>query len=160
MGAADFSADYCLVTDNPGKYFERIFEDLELIEAAGGVVMNAQDEYLFIFRRDKWDLPKGKIDEGESPAKAAVREVEEECGLKIDDLGELLSETYHVYALNGQLILKKTYWYRMRVHGVPELVPQVEEEITQAVWLSKAELEQIKANTYPLILDVMQEGGL
>lgn len=88
---------------------------------------------------------------------AAVREVEEECGVQIPKLGELLSVTYHIYPTKKELVLKKTYWYEMEVSGSPVLIPQIEEEITEAVWLKKSELNEVKQNSYPLILDLVAE---
>ena len=91
--------------------FTSIFK---IIEAAGGVIFNEKNEVLLIFRRGHWDLPKGKIDKGESPEQAAVREVQEETGLKQPRLGEFLTETWHTYEQDGKRILKKTWWYVMQ----------------------------------------------
>ncbi|MEY3678105.1 MAG: hypothetical protein RI924_246, partial [Bacteroidota bacterium] len=142
------------------RMLERIASELKLIEAAGGLVKNAAGDYLFIYRRGVWDLPKGKIDEGERPEAAAVREVEEECGVQIDSLEDLISVTYHIYATKKHVVFKKTYWYAMSVADVPELIPQTEEEITDARWLSPDNLQEVKANTYPLILDLITENIL
>jgi 8-oxo-dGTP pyrophosphatase MutT (NUDIX family) len=149
--------DYFLIADRPHEMFDEIVANLQVIEAAGGLVTNETGAYLFIFRRGKWDLPKGKIDEGESPEMAAVREVEEECGVQISKLGELLSVTYHIYPTKKELVLKKTYWYDMEVSGSLELIPQIEEEITEAVWLKTSELNEVKQNSYPLIIDLLEE---
>ncbi len=149
--------DYFLITDRPYEMFDEIAANLQIIEAAGGLVKNDTGAHLFIFRRGKWDLPKGKIDEGESPELAAVREVEEECGVRIARLGELLSVTFHIYPSPKNLVLKKTYWYEMEVSGSPELIPQIEEEITEAVWLKNREIKQVMENSYPLILDLVAE---
>lgn len=149
------SAAYLLLSAHPAQLFTTLTKELEVIEAAGGLVCNADGDYLFIFRRGKWDLPKGKIDAGETPGFAALREVEEECGIAVDELGQLLAETYHIYSMAGDLVLKKTFWYHMSVSDVPELVPQLEEDISQAVWLSADELAPVKANTYPLIRDLI-----
>jgi 8-oxo-dGTP pyrophosphatase MutT (NUDIX family) len=149
--------DYFLIVDRPREMFDEIAANLQIIEAAGGLVKNEAGAYLFIFRREKWDLPKGKIDEGESPEMAAVREVEEECGVQISKLGEQLSVTYHIYPTSKNLVLKKTYWYKMEVSGSPELIPQIEEEITEAVWLKTSELNEVKQNSYPLIIDLLEE---
>ena len=98
--------------------YEKLVADFQsnykILEAAGGLVYNAEGKILLIFRRDFWDLPKGKIDPGESKAAAAVREVEEETGLKDITLGDLITETYHTYRTKkGNRILKRTYWFRM-----------------------------------------------
>lgn len=155
--ASHAAENWIIRTNQPDIVFKQLTAGLVPIEAAGGLVSNADGAYLFIHRRGKWDLPKGKIDAGESPEIAALREVHEECGVAIDELGSLVSETYHSYQMAGQLILKKTYWYEMSVDGVPVLSPQLEEDITAAVWLKKSELDQVKSNTYPLILDLLTE---
>ncbi len=147
--------DFLIHVPNSKNFLDRLSAKLYLIEAAGGLVQNTEGAYLFIFRRGKWDLPKGKIDEGESKETAAVREVEEECGIQVSDRGALFKTTYHIYPFKGSLVLKPTYWYAMKVEGVPALVPQLEEEITDAVWLKTDELDLVRANTYPLILEVI-----
>ncbi|MEM9259180.1 MAG: NUDIX domain-containing protein, partial [Bacteroidota bacterium] len=105
------------------------------VPAAGGVVHNAHlDKHLFIFRRGSWDLPKGKIDEGESPAEAAIREVEEETGLADLRLGQALPTTYHTYRTGkGKRVLKPTYWFAMQTETLT-LTPQAEEDIELAEW--------------------------
>jgi 8-oxo-dGTP pyrophosphatase MutT (NUDIX family) len=91
---------------------------------------------------------------------AAVREVEEECGVKIEKRKELLCKTYHVYEMNGKVILKRTSWYRMEVKGVPKLIPQKEEGITSASWVSSSEIKNKVKNTYPLIIEVLEVNKL
>jgi 8-oxo-dGTP pyrophosphatase MutT (NUDIX family) len=120
------------------------------IDAAGGLVHNENNEYLLIYRKGKWDLPKGKIDEGEAPEQAALREVEEECGVSDLKIGSELAPTYHTYELNGVRILKKTYWYEM-TSAQQEFTPQAEEDIEKAEWqdLSKEGVEGL--DTYPNI---------
>jgi 8-oxo-dGTP pyrophosphatase MutT (NUDIX family) len=121
------------------KDLERLWQDFrskyKWLPAAGGVVRNVeQDKTLFIFRRGSWDLPKGKIDEGEDAPTAALREVEEETGVNDLTLGEELPTTYHTY-LNrkGKRVLKPTYWFRMETN-MEKLVPEVEEDIERAEW--------------------------
>src|SRR5215510_275068 len=98
------------------------------IIAAGGLVVNDRDELLMIFRRGKWDLPKGKLDKGESLKDCAIREVEEETGLKNITLGPPLIITYHTYHEGARFILKESHWYKMSVSGQQNLVPQTEED--------------------------------
>ncbi len=117
---------------------DRLFRDFagqfRIIEAAGGVVYNPKGEVLLIFKRDHWDLPKGKIDEGESREDAALREVLEETGLSAAVLGEYLGVTYHTYrGQKGRRILKYSYWYRMKAEN-ETLEPQAEENIEHAIW--------------------------
>ena len=149
-------ATYVLKTLNAKRRFKELKSQLVLIKAAGGLVRNEEGKYLFIFRRGKWDLPKGKIDEGEKTKAAAVREVEEECGIRIDEVDGKLAKTYHIYEQDHQVILKKTTWYSMMTTSNQDLVPQLEEDITEAKWLSPSELEPVKQNTFPLILDVIE----
>ena len=94
-----------------------ITKSVTLIKAAGGLVKNLNGEYLFIYRNDKWDLPKGKVEKNERVKEAAVREVEEECGIKVDKLGDKICKTYHVYINKGDVVLKKTHWFDMKCIG-------------------------------------------
>ncbi len=129
------------------------------MEAAGGLVENDCGEYLAIKRLGKWDLPKGKIEKGEKPEECALREVEEECGIHNINIKNNLCNTYHTYQLKGRWILKKTYWYRMEYNGNEELIPQIEEDITDVIWTSDNHTYIIKSNTYKSILDVLIFGG-
>lgn len=146
---------YFIQISQPADCFNRIKKKLKVIKAAGGLVKNGEGNYLFIYRLGKWDLPKGKVDTGESMRKAAVREVEEECGIPVDYLGQKITTSYHVYQLKGELVLKKTNWYEMGVNKVPKLKPQLEEDITEALWLSKAKFGKVRKNTYPLVAEVL-----
>jgi 8-oxo-dGTP pyrophosphatase MutT (NUDIX family) len=148
-------ATYTVVSKTPKQLFKKIKSSLKYIKAAGGLVRNEENKYLFIFRKGKWDLPKGKIDPCEKTKKAAVREVEEECGIKVTSLDEKLCKTYHIYEMGGQTVLKKTTWYRMRADDQPVLTPQLEEDITDARWLAPGDFMLVKQNTYPLIRDVV-----
>ena len=153
-------ASYVLLDENPKALFKKIKKSMELIKAAGGLVKNGKGDYLFIFRNKMWDLPKGKVEKGERMKEAGVREVEEECGVKIWSNDSKICKTYHVYPLNSKLVLKKTNWYSMTVKGEPKLIPQKEEGITKAVWLGKTELKPVLKNTYPSIVQVLEESGL
>ncbi len=127
------------------------------IAAAGGVIRNEKGEVLFIFRKGKWDLPKGKIDEGELPVDAAVREVEEECGLKRIKVGERLPATYHTYWEGEKRVLKKTYWFKMVTNYEGKLTPQLEEDITEVRWLKKEEIEIVERKTYRSIQEIIRQ---
>ncbi|WP_353128642.1 NUDIX hydrolase, partial [Parapedobacter pyrenivorans] len=146
---------YFILIKNPKDYFSLIKKRIKIIKASGGLVKNGNGNYLFIHRLGKWDLPKGKVDPGESMKKAAVREVSEECGIKVDYLGQKITTTYHVYVMKGELVLKKTNWYEMGVNKVPKLKPQLEEDITEAVWMEKDKFAIVRKNTYPLIADIL-----
>ena len=126
-----------------------------VVQAAGGVVENEHKEWLFMMRRGKWDLPKGKLDPKETLEECAVREVEEETGLRHILLGAPLLTTYHTYDENGKHFLKESHWYRMKVSGKQTLVPQQEEQITQLKWVGPDGLDPYTRNTYPSILDVV-----
>ena len=139
--------DYNAVIDD-------IKKDYTIIKAAGGLVLN-EGEVLMIWRLKKWDLPKGKLDKGEKPKKAAVREVEEECNVKVK-LGKKICHTWHTYKQNGRRILKKTYWYRMYCVDDTHMKPQLEENIEETKWMNETELKEALYNTYPSIRDVFR----
>jgi 8-oxo-dGTP pyrophosphatase MutT (NUDIX family) len=134
------------------------FWDLfKVIEAGGGIVQNSKGEYLFIKRLGYWDLPKGKLDKGESIEAAAVREVEEECGITGLTITGEATLTYHTYTHKEKEVLKITYWYPMQTDFTGELVPQTEEDITEARWFTKAEVYDIVLkNTYASITDLIK----
>ncbi|MFZ4262701.1 NUDIX hydrolase [Sphingobacterium sp. HJSM2_6] len=146
---------YLYIHQNVEKVFKTLFSTNKIIRAAGGLVRNGHGQYLFIHRLGKWDLPKGKVEEGEKMKDAALREVEEECGIKIDYLGKKIKTTYHTYYMRNKFVLKQTKWYDMGVNKTPKLTPQLEEDIDQAEWLEVADIKKVKENTYPLILDII-----
>ncbi|MGZ3822721.1 MAG: NUDIX domain-containing protein, partial [Mucilaginibacter sp.] len=86
------------------EYLKRVIKSISLIEAAGGMVENKKGEYLFIYRNDKWDLPKGKIEKGEGKREGAIREVEEECGIMVSGIGKRICKTYHTYTFKGEVV--------------------------------------------------------
>jgi 8-oxo-dGTP pyrophosphatase MutT (NUDIX family) len=139
----------------PDKIWDLFISRYKIVEAAGGLVKNKNNQYLFIFRRGKWDLPKGKIDNGESPTEAAVREVKEETGLAEVKIERELTVTHHIYRLKGKLVLKPTHWYLMINEGKDNLIPQTEEDIEKAEWLNSQELGLIHSNTFGNIKDVL-----
>lgn len=122
-----------------------------IIEAAGGLVLNKQKEILMIYRLGKWDLPKGKIEKGEKKKDAAIREVEEECGIDQLEIIHKLNTTYHCYFLKKKRVLKKSYWYLMQTTYQDELTPQLEENITEVRWVNKNEIPELLNNTYASI---------
>jgi mutator protein MutT len=130
---------------------------VERIIAAGGIVQNENGEILLQLRKGKWDLPKGKLDEGETIEECAVREVEEETGLKNIHLGELLGTTLHQYTEKGVDIEKETFWYDMRVSGEQNLVPQIEEDILDLKWVKEKDLAPYLKNTYDNIIDIVEK---
>ncbi len=135
------------------KEFQQYFK---IIKAAGGIVQNAKNEKLFIYRLNKWDLPKGKIEEGEAIKEAAVREIEEECGITDLTIKKQLTDTYHVYEFKGEIILKQTFWFELTSNYQGELTPQLEEDITKVEWLSDIEIkEKVLPNTYASIKELL-----
>lgn len=126
-----------------------------IIQAAGGLVKNEKDEILFMIRRGKWDLPKGKLDAGESIEECAVREVEEETGLRKVLLKQFLATTYHTYVENGKHILKESHWYIILSDSKQKFVPQLEEDIHEVKWVKETDLQDVLSNTYPSVKDVL-----
>ena len=141
--------------------YERLINDFKslykTIEAAGGLVKNETGKILMIFRRNFWDLPKGKLEEGESKEAAAIREVQEETGLKKLTLSGYITTTYHTYkSKKGKRILKKTYWYQMQTSETV-VSPQIEEDIEQVVWVTMPEfLNQNQLSIYKNIKEVLE----
>ncbi|MBK5209729.1 MAG: NUDIX domain-containing protein [Flavobacteriaceae bacterium] len=117
-------------------------------KAAGGKVLNSNNEVLFIYRFNKWDLPKGKLEKGESISDCAIREVEEECGITNLQILKPLQTTYHIYKEKGNTILKTTYWFLMNTDYSGKLTPQIKEGIEQVVFKKEAEIDKALENTY------------
>lgn len=122
------------VSDLEGVMYE-VFSAFKNIRAAGGYVINNQGELLVIKRRGVWDLPKGKIETGEESKAAAIREVEEECGVRGLTIESAPFSTFHIYREAGETIIKESIWFRMNCDYSGELIPQIEEGITEVVWL-------------------------
>jgi len=139
--------------ENVEVFFESIFKPaFKTIYAAGGVVFK-NEKMLVIFRNEKWDLPKGKIDRGESTESAALREVQEECGITGHEIAKKMSSTFHIYQSpyknsQGEWILKETFWFEMNYSGNDNGKPQTEENISEIRWIEKGELNEILSNTY------------
>jgi len=125
------------------------------IEAAGGVVLRPDGNFLVIKRNDIWDLPKGKLEKGEDFEQAALREVTEETGLRDLRITQPILSTFHTYELNGNLTLKKTKWYEMHYEGRKKPIPQTKENITDIKWVVPGSTDFIRKNTFPSVLDVL-----
>ena len=134
----------------------------QLIEAAGGLVLNERGNLLMIFRRGKWDLPKGKRDAGESIETCAVREVEEETGLAGVQLMKPVGETIHSYLdpFTNLPTQKTTYWFMMYASSLQPLIPQTSEDITEIRWVSDAAMPSFLADSYPTIREIIAKAGL
>ncbi len=117
-------------------------------KAAGGLVKNKTGDVLFIYRFDTWDLPKGKIEKGEKKKEAAIREVEEECGISRLRIEKKLQKTYHIFQRKEREVLKITHWYAMKTDFKGDLTPQLEEGITEAVFKNQQETTSALENSY------------
>lgn len=130
------------------KLLKKFLKLLPKIIAAGGKVLNQKGEILFIFRNNKWDLPKGKAEYNESIADTAIREVKEETGVTKLVITKPLEITYHIFKKNNTFRLKVTYWFEMKSMADNQLIPQVEEGITKAEWINNSEIDKIKKKCY------------
>lgn len=143
------------------KNFDKLSTDFnglfKIIDAAGGIVHNNLKEILFIYRKGFWDLPKGKIDKGETREEAAVREVQEETGVENLKLQDFIKATYHTYrSKKEKRILKRTFWFNMRTND-HSLIPQIEEDIEQAIWMTREEFLKDCQPVYGNILSLIEE---
>ena len=143
------------ITGDVEAMWKELLQEFKLINAAGGLVKNAENKVLFIFRLGKWDLPKGKVDKGETLEQAALREVEEECGISKLIITEKLLTTYHTYTLKGKNVVKASHWYSMTTADNRPLKPQTEENITDARWVSEKEILDLLKDAYPSIAEVI-----
>ena len=157
------------------KVVDEFISCFTIVPAAGGIVKNEKGEILFIFRRGKWDLPKGKIegqgrrDEGRGKKSEqriansewliaeAIREVKEETGLMEVEVIRKLQSTYHIYFEKGKQVLKETYWFEMVASGGQKLVPQTEEEITEVRWFKTDELDMVLENTFESLKSMINQ---
>jgi 8-oxo-dGTP pyrophosphatase MutT (NUDIX family) len=143
-----------LMTEDKIKVKEKIKSAFKVIKAAGGVVIAPQG-WLMMYRRKKWDLPKGKIDAGENKKAAALREVKEECNVEVM-LKDKLCVTWHNYRENGQMVLKKTTWYLMEALHTADMRPQAEEDIEKLVWMDAAQRQEIQPVLFASIRFVLE----
>jgi ADP-ribose pyrophosphatase YjhB (NUDIX family) len=138
------------------KAFESLFIN---IDAAGGLVLNAENNLLAIYRLGKWDLPKGKIHRNELAERAAIREIREECGITVSKVERFLGVTRHIYPSpnhSKKMVLKKTQWFQMSYRGKAPLVAQKEESIEEVRWVTVAEIPSLSENTYASIKDLFR----
>lgn len=146
-----------VLCDDPEVAFRRFGEEFTLIEAAGGVVVNGRGEWLMIRRNNRWDLPKGHVEAGESFDRCAEREIEEETGVKAAVLRPLC-DTWHAYFFpkTQRWELKRTHWYLLRSTERGELKPQTEEGIVEVVWCTPNDVEHYLKESYPTIRRVVE----
>lgn len=149
------SKGVCLFTPNLEKVWGKFCIDYKLREAGGGLVVNSKNEILFIYRANKWDLPKGRAEINEKIDKTAIREVKEEVGIQKLTIEKFLINTYHLYSSKGKDRLKKTYWYLMKTDFKGVLKPLLEEGITEAAFFQEKKIKEvILTNTYKNIITV------
>lgn len=144
-----------IITDKPKETWKVFKSFFKYVIAAGGVVYNENNEVLLIYRLDKWDLPKGKLEKNEEVDTCAIREVEEECNVTGLYITKELESTFHCYQTRkGKWALKRTYWYNMKTAYAGKLVPQTEEGIQKVEWVDKIKLAEVKKDTYNSLLAV------
>lgn len=147
-------------SNNIETVLSEIKKQFRLIQAAGGMIYTADGYILMIFRRGKWDLPKGKLDEGEDLQTCALREVVEETGIKNITLGKKIMNTYHTYEERNTTILKESHWYFMQSDRDQKLVPQTEEGIEKCEWVLLKDVERYMPEAHLSIVDVLQNAIL
>jgi hypothetical protein len=149
------SSSIKFISQDPLKSLNDLLSKVDLIEAAGGIVSDPESNHILLIERfGVWDFPKGKIDAGETPLVASIREVEEECGINGLKINRALGATYHGYLLNGNPFIKRTHWFAMECAGNKTTTAQVEEGITQAVWVEKEKVGQLLQKSYGSIIDL------
>jgi ADP-ribose pyrophosphatase YjhB (NUDIX family) len=149
-----------LTHDNPKKLLSGFKKKLPVTIAAGGVVQHEEGKLLFIYRKKRWDLPKGRVDKGETLEGAAKREVKEETGVKKIKVGKPAGVTYHVFKRNNRYQLKETHWFFMKTSYEGVLTPEIKEDITKATWKNKSKTAKAIKNTYPNIEDLFDKSKL
>ena len=137
-----------LIHKNPDKLLKKFLKKLPNVIAGGGKVYNDKGEVLFIYRNDKWDLPKGKAEKKETIEETSIREVEEETGVKDLEITVPLDTTYHIFKRNGRYKIKVTYWFEMKTNYNGALVAQENEGITKVEWLNKKQVDEALKNSY------------
>jgi len=145
-----------LFCDNFDKMWQDFIQKIKPIYAAGGLVTNTNNDYLLIYRLNKWDLPKGHLEKDENEGIAAIREVEEECGIKALKIEYKLLDTFHIIMKQNSYKLKVVHWYKMTTTDTNKPQPQLEEDITEAVWKNKKETKELLAKSYANIQLVLE----
>lgn len=106
------------------------------IVAAGGVLyrsVNGCYQVLLIHRNGYWDIPKGKLEVGETIEECACREVSEEIGVPLPTIIAPLDTTSHSYVMEGEAMAKTTHWFLMTTTA-QLFTPQIEEQIESVEW--------------------------
>jgi len=144
-------------TKKTKKVLKQLKKKFKTINAAGGLVFNGDGYVLMIKKNGVWDLPKGKIEKGEYRPEAAIREVEEECGISGLLIEGKIGRTYHTYIFRKKNMFKTTHWFLMKYNGKQGLIPQTEEDITEVKWKSPEDIKNIIPNTYKSLTDILME---
>jgi ADP-ribose pyrophosphatase YjhB (NUDIX family) len=137
-----------LISKNGDKLIKRFLKKLPNVVAGGGKVYNEKGDILFIYRNDKWDLPKGKAERNETIEETAIREVTEETGVNGLRITKPLDITYHIFKRNGRYKIKITYWFEMKTNFSGDLYAQEDEGITKVQWLNNYQAMQALENSY------------
>lgn len=145
-----------ICTENLNELFINFKSIFVYEEAAGGLVVNEQHQVLVIKNRELWQLPKGHVEKGETYVDAAIREVQEECGISNPTIIKELPSTFHTFLNKSKWYLKRTYWFKMLYKGTERLVPQLEEGITNAVWIDKKNLWIVYDATYENLIEILE----
>lgn len=151
----EFDSGILVRVDSVSDTVTRLRNQLTTIIAAGGVVSNTNDELLMIFRRGKWDLPKGKLDAGEDLESAAIREVMEETGVTGLTIIHKATVMDYIYRDKGKIFLKEIHWYDMHCADNNILIPQTNEGITDAQWVKKGDIHEKMENTYASVRELL-----
>ncbi len=130
------------------KLLKHLFKKLPVVTAAGGLVFNDKREILFIYRNKRWDLPKGKVEKGETLEESAIREVMEETGIRDLKVTSFLKETYHIFRRKDKLKIKVTHWYEMFSDYKGELVPETSEGIKKVKWKDLEKSQKALTKSY------------
>lgn len=147
-----------IYSSNPDQTMSQIEANFTKILAAGGLVIAAPDQMMLIFRKGKWDLPKGKLDDGETLEACAVREIEEETGVRQLELKGFLHKTFHTYTEKARGMLKETHWYHLTTHPQP-LQAQTDEGIDQCIWVDDRNLANFTRNMHQSVKDVLTKAA-
>jgi ADP-ribose pyrophosphatase YjhB (NUDIX family) len=142
------------VVEDLEKAMMTVFNQYEIVDAAGGVVLNAKNQVLMIYRLGVWDLPKGKAEIGETIIETAKREVEEECNIEIS-VKENSFISYHTYSHKNKQVLKRTHWYKMDLISDAKMTPQKEENIIKVKWMNRNNMHKALLNSYASIVHVL-----
>lgn len=149
--------NYGLISPEPDEIFREFLDKYTVIQAAGGLVLNKENQLLTIKRNGLWDLPKGKIERHEDQRAAALREVMEETGLNMLNISDKLGETYHAYFEDDAVLLKETHWYQMNSSGKGKLKPQEEEGISEVKWADLDWFVSPDFHSYQSVRDIIRK---